>query len=132
MMKNILLIILFTGLYFKSAQAQENTVIDSITTVTFVSTTMDYGKIKKGSDGIRTFSFKNTGNYPLKIYKIYSSCTCDIHSKPEAPISPGSLGEIKVLYDTKKVGPIVKTITVYANIDEKMIPLRLKGEVLAP
>jgi hypothetical protein len=130
MMKNLLLIILFAGLFLTSAQAQESTVIDPTTTVEFESTTMDYGKIEKGSNGIRTFTFKNTGDYPLKIYKIYSSCNCNIHSKPEVPIDPGAIGEIKVTYDTKKVGPIVKTITVYANIAKKMIPLRLKGEVL--
>jgi hypothetical protein len=130
MMKNLLLIILFAGLFFTSAQAQESTVNDPTTTVEFEFTTMDYGKIKKGSNGIRTFTFKNTGDYPLKIYKTYSSCNCNIHSKPEAPIAPGAIGEIKVTYDTKKVGPIVKTITVYANIAEEMIPLRLKGEVL--
>jgi hypothetical protein len=130
MMKNLLLIILFTGLFFTGAQAQEAIGNDPTTTVEFESTTMDYGKIEKGSNGIRTFTFKNTGNYPLKIYKIYSSCNCNIHSKPEAPLAPGAIGEIKVTYDTKKVGPIVKTITVYANIAKKMIPLRLKGEIL--
>jgi len=125
-----LLIILFTVLFSTGAVAQSNPVQDPITTIEFESTTVDYGKIEKGSDGIRTFTFRNTGKNPLKIYKIYSSCSCDILSKPEKPIAPGATGEIKVKYETKKVGPIVKTITVYANIDQNPIPLRLKGEVI--
>jgi hypothetical protein len=129
MMKK-LLIILFTVLFSTGAVAQSNPVQDPITTIEFESTTVDYGKIEKGSDGIRTFTFRNTGKNPLKIYKIYSSCSCDILSKPEKPIAPGATGEIKVKYETKKVGPIVKTITVYANIDQNPIPLRLKGEVI--
>ena len=129
MMKK-LLIILFTVLFSTGAVAQNNPVQDPITTIEFESTTVDYGKIEKGSDGIRTFTFRNTGKNPLKIYKIYSSCSCDILSKPEKPIAPGATGEIKVKYETKKVGPIVKTITVYANIDQNPIPLRLKGEVI--
>lgn len=125
-----LLIILFTGLFYTSAVAQSNTIQDPLTTINFESTILDYGKIEKGSDGIRTFIFTNTGNNPLKIYKIYSSHTCQVLSKPEEPVSPGQTGEIKVKYETKKLGPIVKTITVYANIDKNPIPLRLKGEVI--
>nr|WP_104515693.1 DUF1573 domain-containing protein [Nonlabens xylanidelens] len=130
MMKNLLLIFLFTGLVSTSMQAQDSTTLDPMTTVEFETSTIDYGKVEKGSDGVRTFTFKNTGENPLKIYKIYSSCSCDILSKPEEPIAQGMTGEIVVKYDTKKVGPIVKTITAYANIEKKLIPLRLKGEVL--
>ena len=64
---------------------------------------------------MRVFTFTNTGEELLKIYKIYSSCSCDILSKPENPIKPGDKGEIKVKYDTNKVGPIVKTLTVYGE-----------------
>ncbi|WP_366942003.1 DUF1573 domain-containing protein [uncultured Nonlabens sp.] len=129
-MKNLLLIFLFTGLISTSMQAQDSTTLDPMTTVEFETSTIDYGKVEKGSDGVRTFTFKNTGENPLKIYKIYSSCSCDILSKPEEPVTQGMTGEIVVKYDTKKVGPIVKTITAYANIEKKLIPLRLKGEVL--
>lgn len=130
MMKNLLLPFLLTAFLFSGLNAQNNSSLDPLTTIEFESTTIDYGEIAKGSDGIRTFTFKNTGNNPLKIYKVYSSCSCDILSKPENPINPGENGEIKVKYDTDKVGPIVKTITVYVNIEKKLVPLRLKGIVL--
>jgi hypothetical protein len=35
--------------------------------MTFPATTIDYGKIEKGSDKVRKFSFTNTGNEPLVI-----------------------------------------------------------------
>ncbi len=130
MMKNLLLTFLLTGLSLAGLNAQNNSSLDPLTSIEFKTTTIDYGDIEKGSDGVRTFSFKNTGDEPLKIYKIYSSCSCDILSKPENAIEPGNSGEIKVKYDTNKVGPIVKTITVYANIEKKLVPLRLKGLVL--
>lgn len=130
MMKNLLLLFLFTGIFSNSIQAQNSSSLDPITTIEFESTTIDYGKIEKGSDGIRSFTFKNTGDHPLKIYQIYSSCSCDIVSKPEEPIAPGETGIIKVKYDTKKVGPIVKTLTGNSNIKDKLFTLRLKGEVL--
>lgn len=129
-MKNLLLIILFTAIFSSSIQAQNNSSLDPLTTIEFESTTIDYGKIEKGSDGIRSFKFKNTGEHPLKIYQIYSSCSCDIVSKPEEPVRPGETGIIKIKYDTKKIGPIVKTITGNSNIKDKLFTLRLKGEVL--
>lgn len=128
-MKNLLFIFLTVGL-FQWSIAQNESTLDKVTTVEFETTTIDYGKIAKGSDGVRTFKFKNTGDHPLKIYAIYSSCNCDIVSKPEEPIAPGETGEIKVKYDTSKVGPIVKTITANTNTKDKLIPLNLVGEVL--
>ncbi|MBF4983654.1 DUF1573 domain-containing protein [Nonlabens mediterrranea] len=128
-MKNILLI-LITISFGPFINAQDVSTLDKVTTVEFVETTIDYGKIEKGSNGVRTFTFKNTGEHPLKIYNIYSACNCDIVSQPEEPIAPGKTGEIKVKYDTEKVGPIVKTITANTNTKEKLIPLNLIGEVL--
>ena len=129
-MKKNLHIFFIVAVTSTALNAQNNSTLDPLTTIKFDSTTIDYGEIKKGSDGVRVFTFTNTGEELLKIYKIYSSCSCDILSKPENPIKPGDKGEIKVKYDTNKVGPIVKTLTVYGNIKEKLIPLKLKGLVL--
>ncbi|MGJ8685003.1 MAG: DUF1573 domain-containing protein [Nonlabens sp.] len=128
-MKNLFLLFIAFG-FTQLSFAQNESTLDKTTTVEFEKTTIDYGKIKKGSDGVRTFTFTNTGEHPLKIYNIYSACNCDIVYKPEGAIAPGEKGEIKVKYDTKKVGPIVKTITANTNTTEKLIPLNLIGEVL--
>lgn len=128
-MKNIFLLFLAINLG-SIATAQDESTLDKTTTVEFEETTIDYGKVAKGSNGVRTFTFTNTGEHPLKIYNIYSACNCDIVAQPEDPIAPGNKGEIKVKYDTKKVGPIVKTITANTNTKEKLIPLNLIGEVL--
>jgi len=99
--------------------------------ISFSSLIIDYGEIDKGSDGIRTFEFTNTGTEPLIIAKVYSSCGCTIPKKPETPIAPGEKGEIQVKYDTNRVGPIRKTITVNSNaIDTPIVSLKIKGTVL--
>ena len=90
---------------------------------------MDYGVIEKGSDGIRVFEFTNTGTAPLIISKVSSSCGCTIPKKPEEAILPGKTGEIQVKYDTKRVGPIRKAITVISNADTPTKVLKIKGEV---
>ena len=72
--------------------------------ISFDTETFDYGEITKGSDGVRTFTFENTGDAPLEIQGVRSSCGCTIPKKPEAPIAPGEKGEITVRYDTNRVG----------------------------
>ncbi|MDA9361518.1 DUF1573 domain-containing protein [Flavobacteriaceae bacterium] len=98
--------------------------------IEFQSIVVDYGEIVKGSDGIRIFTFVNSGDMPLEITKVYSSCGCTIPKKPEAPIAPGESGEIQVKYDTNQVGPIRKTITVNSNASETpIVSLKIKGTV---
>ena len=100
--------------------------------INFEIETIDYGEISKGSDGVRTFIFENTGNAPLEIQGVRSSCGCTIPKKPEVPIAPGDKGEITVKYDTNRVGVFRKTITVNTNVSSKaIIALKIKGNVLA-
>ena len=97
----------------------------------FKTETIDYGKIAKGSDGVRVFEFTNVGDQPLVITDVKSSCGCTVPKKPEGAVAPGSSSSIEVKYDTKRVGPIRKTITVYSNADEPIKALKIKGEILA-
>ena len=125
MMKKIVLI-LFVGLLGFTMTAQ-----DAAAKIEFKSETVDYGEIAKGADGVRVFEFTNTGDAPLIISKVSSSCGCTIPKKPEAPILPGKTGEISVKYDTNRVGPIRKAITVISNADTPTKVLKIKGEIKA-
>ncbi|GEQ85676.1 hypothetical protein ULMS_11840 [Patiriisocius marinistellae] len=98
--------------------------------ITFKSDTVDYGEIAKGSDGVRVFEFTNTGDAPLIVSDVKSSCGCTVPKKPEGPVAAGASGKIEVKYDTNRVGPIRKTVTVYSNADEPIKALKIKGEVM--
>ena len=100
--------------------------------ITFDSLTIDYGIINKGDDGIRQFKFTNTGNVDLEITRVRSSCGCTIPKKPESTIAPGKSDIIEVKYDTDRVGPIRKTITVTSNASSSIVALKIKGEVIEP
>lgn len=125
-MKN-LLAVLFISLIGYGAFAQEKAA-----KIEFEETTIDYGTIEKGADGIRVFKFKNTGDAPLIISNVKSSCGCTIPKKPKEPIMPGATGEIEVKYDTKRVMPIRKTITVLSNASTPTVALKIKGNVIDP
>ncbi|MGY8885698.1 MAG: DUF1573 domain-containing protein [Flavobacteriales bacterium] len=121
-MKKIVLIALMAFVGF-AANAQAE--------ISFKSETVNYGEIAKGSDGVRVFTFTNTGNAPLIISEVKSSCGCTVPKKPDGPIAPGESNTIQVKYDTNRVGPIRKTVTVYSNAEEPVKALKIKGEVLA-
>lgn len=95
--------------------------------------TIDYGTVSKDSDsGMRTFEFKNTGNQPLIITNVQSTCGCTVPSKPTEPIMPGKTGKIDVKYNMAP-GAIRKTITVESNAvnyEGGRVPLKIKGEVV--
>src|SRR5690606_40945120 len=100
--------------------------------IEFKTDVIDYGTIEKGADGVRVFEFTNTGNAPLIITRVTSTCGCTVPKKPEGPILPGQTGEIQVKYDTQRVNPIRKTITVLSNADTPTVALKIKGEVVDP
>ena len=123
-MKN-LIVLLFVGMFSISAFAQ-----DKVAKIEFKTETIDYGTIEKGADGVRVFEFTNTGNAPLIISKASSTCGCTVPKKPDGPIMPGEVGKIEVKYDTKRNGPIRKTITVVSNAETPTVALKIKGEVV--
>lgn len=122
-----LITLLFIGLISLAVNAQKGAQIE------FEETTIDYGTIEKGANGVRIFKFTNTGDAPLIVSKVSSSCGCTIPKKPDAPILPGKVGEIEVKYDTNRVNPIRKTITVISNaVDSPTVALKIKGLVIDP
>jgi hypothetical protein len=126
MMKN-LIVVLFVGLISLGSFAQEKTA-----KIEFKTDVIDYGTIEKGSDGVRVFEFTNTGNAPLIISSVKSTCGCTVPKKPKGPIMPGETGVIEVKYDTKRVNPIRKTITVISNAETPTVALKIKGLVVDP
>lgn len=125
-MKNLVLV-LFVSILGFSISAQEK-----VAKIEFKTEVIDYGTIQKGADGVRVFEFTNTGDAPLIISSVKSTCGCTVPKKPEGPILPGETGEIEVKYDTNRVNPIRKTITVVSNADTPTVALRIKGLVVDP
>lgn len=99
-------------------------------TIQFTHLVVDKGVIFEGSDGIFKFPFQNIGDSPLIISSVKSSCGCLVPWYGKEPIMPGAWDTIKTKYDTKRIGPSVKTITVYSNDSlNETVTLRVKCEV---
>ena len=122
-MKNILSL-LFISFFSISIYAQ-----DKVAKIEFESETIDYGTIEKGSDGVRVFKFRNTGDAPLIVSNVKSSCGCTVPKKPNHPIMPGEEGKIEVSYDTKRLGGFSKAITIFSNAKNERKMVKIKGYI---
>ena len=138
-----------TFLTINSFVAQQAIALTQGAEISFDKSTHDYGQIEKSANGECIFVFTNTGNKPLKISNAKGSCGCTVPQWPREEIAPGETGEIKVRYDTKRVGVINKSVTIQSNAlnsdnitrakkdaDGNVIGgtsiIRIKGEVKAP
>jgi hypothetical protein len=73
----------------------------------------------------------NVGNKPLIITKANTTCGCDMAEWPKHPIIPGDSAIIKYKYDSKRIGPINKSITIYSSDTSiNYTVVKVKGNVL--
>ena len=92
----------------------------------------DFGSVEFGSIASCEFVITNTGTKPLNITSCKGSCGCTVPSSPKEPIAPGAKGVIGVKYDTNRVGPFTKTVTILSNAaGQPTKVLTIKGNVVA-
>ena len=90
-----------------------------LTTVEWLDSAKDFGKIQEGQKLEVAFRFRNTGNKPLVIERVQPSCGCTVAEQPKEPIPPGQEGEIKASFNSEgRVGTNHKTLFVYANMKD--------------
>ncbi len=98
--------------------------------IVFAKIVHDYGTLFVGGDGNCEFEFTNTGKEPLILSSVRSSCGCTVPSWPREPILPGKKNVIKVKYDSNRLGPINKSITVMSNAKNPTEVLRISGNIV--
>ncbi|MCB0398617.1 MAG: DUF1573 domain-containing protein [Winogradskyella sp.] len=126
----IMILILSIGLFNATSKNIKND-DDKVAIISFETEIIDYGTIEQHSDGTRLFTFANEGDVPLLITKVKTSCGCTVPSYSKAPILPGETGELKIKYDTKRLGAFTKTITVTSNAEGGNKILKIKGNIVA-
>lgn len=103
----------------------------SLTSIQWIDSTLDLGKIKMGDTIVMRFRFANTGNLPLIIENAETSCSCTRIAEIPAAVPPGGKGEIVAIFDTRKsiVGFIRKGILVTGNTLPNKRQLRYMAEI---
>lgn len=92
----------------------------------------DFGSVVEGSFIIHKFVLTNTGDEPLTITRVRTSCGCTTIALAESTLDPGDSVELQVVFDTAGYGgrTVTKGIYVYVNgTDLPTLTLKLTGEV---
>ncbi|UXX78096.1 DUF1573 domain-containing protein [Reichenbachiella carrageenanivorans] len=84
--------------------------------IKFSEMSHDFGDIEQGEKVAYTFEFTNTGDAPVVITNVLTTCGCTASSWPREPIAPGGSSKIDVTFNsTGKIGHQNKVITVMSN-----------------
>lgn len=78
-----------------------------------------------------TYNFTNTGNKPLVISKVYSSCGCTDVEWTKSPVPAGGKGHVTAVFDAKAIGHFYKEIGIYCNASDVPLYVEFNGEVTA-
>jgi hypothetical protein len=122
------------GILKPDGQRTDAAVLDDnrpLTTIQWIDSAKNIGRISEGEKVEITYRFRNTGKQPLVITSVAPSCGCTVAEKPEQPVLPGEQGMIKASFNSLgRVGTNHKTLTVYANIPDASYLLTFEVEVL--
>ncbi len=88
----------------------------------------DFGAIKQGRPVKFVFQFKNTGDTPLTLETVRTTCGCTAAQWTETPIAPGATGDIIIEYDAYQSGSFRKKIRVFFEERKKAEILWIQGE----
>lgn len=94
------------------------TTLDSskFTTVQWIDSTIDIGKIAPNSSVNVEFRFRNTGTQPLYVQNVSAACGCTVPEMQTAPVMPGKESVIKAVFNSSGQSPNVqKGLTVTMN-----------------
>ncbi len=102
-----------------AAAAERDAVASKFPVIEFDKTEHDFGEIEAKTAVETVFNYKNTGDAPLVITDIKSSCGCTVPQDwSREPLAPGESGKFTVKFNGSGSNKITKTITVTANTEK--------------
>ncbi|WP_299247688.1 DUF1573 domain-containing protein [uncultured Cytophaga sp.] len=118
----LILAFVFTSVFYSNAQAD----------VKFKELAHDFGHVQAGTDTLwYGFSFTNTGNEPLQINDVKTSCDCTLAEWPKNAIQPGRTAIIRGGFKiVDKSGSFQKNIIIITNTSPATTILSIKGEII--
>jgi len=97
----------------------------------FAEKSYDFGDISQGDKVEHVFELENTGNEPLILTDVRTTCGCTAPEWPRTPIPPGQKESLKVVFNsTGKIGVQNKVITVMSNAVNSPARVKIVTNVL--
>lgn len=98
----------------------------------FMEKTYSFEQIREdGGSVTHSFTFKNTGNAPVVIKQVSSSCGCTVSDWSKEPVLPGKEGFVAGTFNPMgRPGNFSKSLTVVSNAEPEREVLYLTGNVI--
>ncbi|MGJ5643175.1 DUF1573 domain-containing protein [Formosa sp. S-31] len=98
--------------------------------ITFEETEHDFGEIESKTAVETVFKYTNTGDAPLVITNIATSCGCTVPKDwSKEPLAPGATGQFTVKFNGSGANNVTKTITVSSNTETGKDLVKIKAFV---
>jgi hypothetical protein len=97
--------------------------------IKFEKQSYNFGEITQGAPAEVEFTFTNSGDEPLILSNVRSSCGCTVPKWTNEPVKPGEQGKITVKYNSNRIGSFSKQITVSSNANNGDVVLLITGKV---
>ncbi len=121
-------------LYLKIIQGEtvtpEAETPQTLTTFSIDRTSVQMGQFDWQQEQTATFTLTNTGDKPLVIQAVDTSCGCTKVEYSEEPVRPGGSTTLQVVYKAEQPGAFGKTVTVHCNTEDSPLRLTVRGEAV--
>ncbi|MBQ0767689.1 MAG: DUF1573 domain-containing protein [Bizionia sp.] len=102
-----------------AAAAERDAQASKYPVLTFDKSEHDFGELVSGTNVETVFNYTNTGDAPLVITDIKSTCGCTVpRDWSKEPLAPGATGSFTVKFNGKGTNKVSKAVTVTANTEK--------------
>ena len=101
----------------------------TLTDITLPVNTVNFGELEKDKPATLPVTVINSGDNPLVIIDINSSCNCTVPVFSKKPIIPGDSTVIRITYDAHETGYFSKRVFIYSNAKNSPTGITIIGTV---
>ena len=100
------------------------------TSLTLNRTSIDMGTFDWQQEQTAEVVLTNSGDYPLVIEDVITSCGCTKVEYGKEPLQPGKIMTVTVRYKAEHPEHFNKTVTVYCNAQGSPVKLKVSGDAI--
>mgnify|MGYP003842637857 FL=1 len=113
----------------KAAERDAQTIV--YPSVTFDKVAHDFGEIQNGTPVETVFTYTNSGQSPLVVTDIKSTCGCTVpQGWSREPLAPGASSQFTVKFNGKGANKVSKTITLTTNTESGREQVRISAFIV--
>ena len=117
------------SLYLRLLRGEGDAPVENqtVTAAELSTAKVDFGKFPVSEVQSQEVVLRNTGNRPLVIHDITTSCGCTRVEYDKRPVSVGGETSIRIIYEAEHPGNFRKTADVYCNIAASRLRITVMG-----